>query len=326
MPREGRLFILVGPSGAGKNTLMKRVQQHFDDLPQLATMTTRAIRKGEQNGREHWFVTHDEFRQLIADDALIEYQQVHMNDLYGTPRSTVETAIRDHHDLIADIEFLGAGKIYTAYPDHSVLIFVTPSRLDILVERIKQRGDISPDVLNNRFRRAQFEMTFAPQCHYVVINDDLDTAADHLRQIIAHERDQYAEQPAARHTIHGTVTALIEHQENVLIQANTPDRVPTFAIADQNQATPPHEALQQHLARVLPHPVTIGAFSDSRFDFVAPDYVTIDSPPPDVGLTFYYRCVLPEPAALTTQPPPGWIWQPVAALNLPAAVRQLISP
>jgi guanylate kinase len=163
MPRKGILFILVGPSGAGKNTLMKRVQQQFDNLPQLATMTTRSKREGEKNGREHWFISHAKFQELIDTNALIEWQRVHMNDLYGTPRRMVEDAINTGHDLIADIEFLGAAAIHEGYPDNTVLVFVTPSRLDILTDRILQRGNITPEVLANRLERARFEMTFAPR-------------------------------------------------------------------------------------------------------------------------------------------------------------------
>ena len=188
MPRQGILFILVGPSAAGKNTLMKPAQAHFGDLDQLATMTTRDIRDGEEQGREHWFVSHQEFQHLINTDSLVEYQNVHVDDYYGTPRKTIENAIAQGRDLIADIEFLGASAILRAYAEHVVLIFVTPSNLDILAERIEHRGNVTPEEVKDRLERARFEMTFAPQCHYLVLNDEVTTATEQLQRIIASER------------------------------------------------------------------------------------------------------------------------------------------
>lgn len=318
MPRAGLLFVLVGPSGAGKNTLMKRVQPQFGDLPQLATMTTRAKRAGERNGREHWFVSPDEFQALIDTNALVEWQRVHLNDLYGTPRETVETALNSDSDLIADIEFLGASKIHAAYPDNTVLIFVTPSSLDILAERIRGRGNVTPEAFHDRIERAKFEMTFAPRCDYLVLNDDLEAATHALHEIIVSERIRRRAPQAgpppipARHTFQTTVTALIQSHDKLLTRAN---KLPTFQPANHRQ--PPHEALQHALDQTLDHAVTIGALSDDRFDFVAPNHVTIASNLPDVQLHFYYECTLepPDPASV-----PDWTWQPRANFDLPVFV------
>lgn len=323
MPHQGTLFILVGPSGAGKNTLMKRVQARLGDLPQLATVTTRAIRPGEQEGREHRFVSHDEFQRLIQQNALLEYQQVHMNDLYGTPRATVEDAIRADRDLIADIEFLGADQVYQAFPDHTVLIFVTPSRLDLLAERIQKRGDISPEVLQNRLHRARFEMTFALRCHYLVLNDELAPATTQLWQIITGERACRRPSPgtpataAGGHTIRGSVSALVRAADRLLVRA-TPDAgtLPTFPVIDP--AILPHETLKTRLTDALGASVIVGAISDSRFDFVAPDYVTIAAPPPDARLHFYYTCHVAGGQRLEFA---GWEWRPLDTLNLPAGLR-----
>jgi guanylate kinase len=90
MPRESILFILIGPSASGKNTLMKRVQEQIADLPQLPTYTTRKKRPGEREGREHYFVSRAKFKDRIIFDAMIEYQKVHMGDFYGTPRRDAE--------------------------------------------------------------------------------------------------------------------------------------------------------------------------------------------------------------------------------------------
>jgi guanylate kinase len=324
MARAGILFVLVGPSGAGKNTLMKRVQEQLGDLPQLATMTTRAQRADEKSGREHWFVSHAEFQTLINTNALVEWQRVHLDDLYGTPRRTVEEALDADRDLIADVEFLGAEKLYDTYPDNTVLIFVTPPSLDILADRILKRGNVTPEALQDRIERAKFEMTFAPRCDYLILNDEIEPAADDLRQAIQSERirrrDPSAGPPpiAERHHFHTTITAVIQRGNQLLVRANQP---PAFQVTDNNQ--PPHEALQHALTQVFNQPVRVGAISDSRFDFVAPDHVTIDCTPPNVYMNFYYRCELEEPLSAAL---PDWTWQPLDQLNLPAAVHAVVAP
>jgi guanylate kinase len=314
MPREGILFILVGPSGAGKTTLLQRVQRQFDNLTQLATMTTRGKREGEEEGREHWFISHAEFLKMIDEDDLVEWQQVHLKDLYGTPRQTVEDAIHGEHDLIADIEFLGAGKVHAAYPEHTVLIFVTPSSLDILMERILRRGAISPEALTNRLERAKFEMTFAPRCDYVLLNDDVDDAAAQLHEIILNERILHRNH---RHTVHTTVTAVIHHGDHLLLRE--PDKLPSFQIDEEARQQLPHEALQSRLQTAFGQAVTIEALSDSRFNFVAPNYIDIKAAPPEIHVNYYYKCSFPEPLTI-----PGWEWYPSSSLNLPANVGDFV--
>ncbi|MBN1680656.1 MAG: guanylate kinase [Anaerolineae bacterium] len=326
MPPTGILFILVGPSGAGKNTLMKRVQQQVDNLPQLATVTTRSIREGEQQGREHDFVSHAEFQQLIAQNALVEWQQVHLNDLYGTPRKTIDEALNSHTDLIADIEFLGAEKVFQAYPHNVVLIFVTPSQLDTLAERITMRGNVTPEALNNRYERAKFEMTFAPQCHYLIINDALETATGHIRDVIKSERIRHrggaseAASVVPPHRFHTSVTPLIQQNDQLLIQAGTqPGTLPAFDVADRCQ--PPHEALASHLQQTFQQTIALEALRDTRFDFVAPGHVSLVTNLPDVYLNYYYRCI---PPAQGLREVPGWEWRPLTSLDLPPAVVKLV--
>jgi guanylate kinase len=325
MSLEGTLFILVGPSGAGKNTLMKRVQRQLGDLPQLPTATTRAKRDDEEEGREHHFVSREAFQHLIDTAALIEYQPVHMGNLYGTPRQTVEQALGAGRDLIADIEVLGAGKIYEAYPDNTVLIFVTPSRLDTLAERIRQRGGITPKAAANRLERAKFEMTFAPKCHYLILNDILEPAVEHLRQIIVSERRREKTDHTAgllsRPVFHSAAVGLIQHADQLLMRANSvSDELPTFPITDQTQL--PHDVLKQAIQETLGYSINIDAISDKRFDFIAPHYVTMTSIPQDVYLYFYYKCTQSRQESVST---PGWVWRSLADLRLPAAIKKLVA-
>lgn len=324
MMRKGILFILVGPSGAGKNTLMKRVQRAISDLPQLATATTRPKRPGEQEGREHRFVTKEEFQHLIDTNALIEYQPVHSGHLYGTPRETVESAIFNGTDLIADIEFLGAGKIYQAYPDHTVPIFVTPSSLDLLTDRIKQRGNSTSADLAHRLERVRFEMTFAPQSHYVLINDYVTPATEHLRQIILSERARRRNDVTRglplvnRPCIHSNVIALVQHEGCILGQIK--NKITTFpAFPVDNDTDAPHDVLQAHIYSELSQAIIVDTILDERFDFTAPHHVETAVIPNDVFLYFYYKCTTPKQIAV-----PGWDWLPTADLKLSAPLRRLL--
>lgn len=185
------LFILVGPGGVGKNAMINTVINGVSGLRQLPTATTRPIRQSEQQGREHMFVTTDEFRQLIESDKLIEWQEVHKDRFYGVPRATVEQAIADEQDLIADIEVYGAAILKNNYADNVRLIFVAPPTLDELEKRMRDRGDAEEEI-HKRLARVRIEMPYAPSCDYLIVNGDFDTAVDTLRAIILAERSKRA--------------------------------------------------------------------------------------------------------------------------------------
>ncbi len=328
MPDDGLLFILVGPSGAGKNTLMRRVQQHFTDLPQLATATTRDMRPGEKQGREHLFVSPDEFRRMIAQNKLVEYQNVHQDDWYGTPRKTVEEAFAADKDLIADIECLGAKRIYADYADNTVLIFVSPSSVEALAERIRLRGNVTAEEVANRLGRARFEMTFARHCSYLIINDLVEPAAEHLRQIIVSERARRRAQalPAAqiipRPTIHCTVVALIAHGDQVLVRADSAEvRLPAFAMPT-GAAQSPADFLADRLSETLNLGITVDRIVDPRFDESAPHLVSLAAIPYDVYLYYTYRCLV---SSRRTPDSAEWVWRPAADLRLPDALTRVMA-
>lgn len=327
MPDNGLLFILVGPSGAGKNTLMRRVQPHFTDLPQLATATTRAMRPGEQQHKEHLFVSHEEFQRMIARDELVEYKNVHQGDWYGTPRHTLELAFARDQDLIADIECLGALDIRADYPDNTVLIFVSPSSMDVLAERIRMRGNVSSQEMAARLARARFEMAYARFCDYLVINDVVEPAAEHLRQIVLSERARRRGmstgdiQPLTRPRLHCAVSALLVHGDRLLVAEKVPEiTFPTFpfpATSDRSPADFLAARLQERFGRVIP----VEAILDERFPESAPHHTALAALPNDVFLYYTFKCPVSEPLPLAE----GWVWRSVSDLVLSHALFDIIT-
>lgn len=177
--------MLVGPPGAGKNALMNVVLQRVSRLRQLPTATTRNQRPTETQGREHLFVSPDEFQRMIDEEELVESQPVH-NHMYGTPRATLEKAFAVEDDLMADIDVKGAEQLRNSYPDNTVLIFIRPSSVEVLAQRMEERGENAEEI-DLRLRRVAMELQFAPQCDYLITNDDFDSAAATLGGIVLAE-------------------------------------------------------------------------------------------------------------------------------------------
>lgn len=173
MPQRGLLFVFSGPSGAGKNTIMHHVLKAGLHLRQLPTATTRERRLNEEEGREHEFLSEAEFRQRIVDKDLVEWQIIHDKGIYGVPRKTVQRIIETGQVAVADVDVLGAMDLKREFGEDVVLIFVqTPDKAS-LEKRLRQRPDVkSEEELMTRLRRADFEMNFANEYDYHIINAD----------------------------------------------------------------------------------------------------------------------------------------------------------
>lgn len=191
---RGLLFVMVGPGGAGKNTLMKAALASMDDLNDLVTATTRERRPGEIDGVDYLFLSDEQFRQMIANDALVEHQEVTPGNFYGVPRATVDQSLEQGRDIIADIEVLGARILKESYPADTVLVFVTvpgDNETEILANlrtRMEDRND-SEDVIQERLSRAKIlELPFQSECDHTIVNSDREEAAAELLSIIRQER------------------------------------------------------------------------------------------------------------------------------------------
>jgi len=191
----GVIFVMIGPGGAGKNAIMRNIIQQTSNISQLATATTRPMREDEKQGREHLFISPNEFKEMIANHELLEYQEVTPNRFYGIPRQSVVDSLQHNSIRIADIEVLGAQELVKAFPKHVVQIFVTvpgdtlEAQLNVLKSRMEQRDNST--LVEERLNRAKtLEFPYQDQCDYVVINDDLTHATQLVSEIIEKELAQ----------------------------------------------------------------------------------------------------------------------------------------
>ncbi|MCY4019506.1 MAG: hypothetical protein OXG39_08865 [Chloroflexi bacterium] len=190
---RGLILVMIGPGGAGKSAIMKAIIEHYANIQQLATATTRDIRTGEQQGREHLFVSPQQFQAMIAKDELLEHQEVTPGKFYGIPRQTVADCLKSAQVRIADIEVLGARKLARAYPENVVQVFVTvpggtiAEQSQVLEERMRRRDDGATDIYHRLQRAKELELPYQSRCDYVVVNDTLAGAVASTRAIVEKE-------------------------------------------------------------------------------------------------------------------------------------------
>lgn len=185
--RQGNLFIVSGPSGAGKGTLVQKLRECVPDLWVSISVTTRNPRPGEAEGSHYHFVSDARFDELVATDGLLEWAAVHGNR-YGTPRAAVDSMVADGRQVILEIDPQGAFQIRDLVPE-SILLFIAPPSIDDLKHRLRSRGSESDEQVAVRMRTARRELELVGEYDHVVINDDVARATEELVGII----DSYAE-------------------------------------------------------------------------------------------------------------------------------------
>lgn len=183
---KGILIVLSAPSGGGKSTVLKTILETEPNMEYSVSVTSRAPRKGEVHGKAYYFVSDDEFKQLIADDKFLEWAIVH-NKYYGTRQDFIEEKLQHNKDIILDLDFQGGLNIKKKMPD-AVLIFLLPPSMKILEKRLRARNLDSEETIRLRMRNAAHEIQYASQYDYVIINDTLEETIFTIRKIIDAER------------------------------------------------------------------------------------------------------------------------------------------
>jgi guanylate kinase len=187
--RTGCLFVISGPSGVGKDTVLVRLHEILPDILLCVTATTRPMRPGETQGHPYQFLSVSEFRALVERDAFLEYARVNGDNLYGTPRAWVEAQRAAGNDVILKIDVQGGLTVRDKVAD-AVLIFLYPPSFEELERRLRDRMTENEDQINTRLIDARSEMQQLPHYDYAVENDAIDSAADRLRAIILAERSR----------------------------------------------------------------------------------------------------------------------------------------
>lgn len=184
--RKGILFVVSGPSGAGKGTILKEVLEKLDNLTFSVSATTREKRAGEIDGVNYFFMSKEEFAEKLARGEFLEHVEKFGN-CYGTLKSFVEEKLAEGVDLIFDIETEGAGNIREMMPD-AVTMFVTPTSKYEILKRLEIRGSESPEEREKRFAKADAELSEAEKYDYIIVNDRLEDAVNTVVSVISAER------------------------------------------------------------------------------------------------------------------------------------------
>jgi guanylate kinase len=194
----GLLFVVSGPSGAGKDTLVDGLRKRHERLLYSVSATTRAPRPGERDGIDYFFVTHEEFEQRLGDNGFLEYRTYNDN-LYGTPRSFINEALTAGYDVIMKPEVNGAIAIKERFPD-AVLIFIVPDRFSLLQTRLEARRTETNDVIARRLAIAHEELRYVRRFDYLLVNEEAhpDVAVEDLEAIVRAERMRIHRYPDTR--------------------------------------------------------------------------------------------------------------------------------
>lgn len=180
----GKLIIFSAPSGSGKSTIINYLLTQNLSLVFSISATSRAPRGTEQNGVEYFFLTPEEFKQRIANDEFLEYEEVYKDRFYGTLKAQVEKQLAAGQNVIFDVDVVGGCNIKKFYGDRALSVFIQPPSLEELRKRLTGRGTDAPEVIESRLAKATFELSYAEKFDVVIVNDNLEKAqAEALKTI-----------------------------------------------------------------------------------------------------------------------------------------------
>ena len=184
--RKGQLFVVSGPSGSGKDSIIRRVLERDDTLRLSVSCVTRPRREGEADEAKYNFISQSEFKTMLFRGEFLEHAR-YLGNYYGTPRRAVEAWTEQGVDVLLEIEVIGAAQVKRIMPE-STAIFILPPSAQALHERLDRRGTEEPEMVRRRLRRAQREIACAHSFDYLIVNDTLSEAVEQMQRIIRCQR------------------------------------------------------------------------------------------------------------------------------------------
>ena len=183
---KGKLIIFSAPSGSGKSTIVQWLMQEHPELKLYFSIscTSRAPRGTEQNGVEYFFISPEEFREKIAHDDFVEYEEVYTDRFYGTLKSQVEKQLLAGQNVVFDVDVKGGVNIKKFYGNEALSLFIQPPSIEELRRRLEGRATDTPEAIRERLAKAEYELTFAPQFDHIIVNDYLETAKQDTLRIV----------------------------------------------------------------------------------------------------------------------------------------------
>lgn len=181
-----KLIVFAAPSGAGKTTIVKHLLQKFSGkLAFSVSATTRPIREGETDGKDYYFISENDFRNKIAEEAFLEFEEVYSGKFYGTLYSEIDRLTNDGKAVLFDIDVVGATNIKRKYGSHALLVFVKPPSKETLIARLTSRATETDEEIQKRISKMEYELGFESQFDVVLINDKLETAFIDAENIVS---------------------------------------------------------------------------------------------------------------------------------------------
>lgn len=184
--KTGKLIIISAPSGTGKSTIVQRLVREHPELNLVFSIshTTRLPRGTEKDGVEYFFTTQEQFKEGIRSGQFLEYEEVYDGQFYGTHRLQVEKLIEDKHNVIFDVDVKGGCSIKRFYGDRALSIFIQPPSIEELRRRLIDRKTDSPEAINTRLSKAEYELTFSGNFDKIIVNDKLEKAVQETYEVI----------------------------------------------------------------------------------------------------------------------------------------------
>lgn len=185
--RRGLMFVLSSPSGAGKTTMSRKLLSQQDNISMSVSVTTRAMRPGEVDGKDYFFIDKPKYDSMIERNELLEHAEVFGNH-YGTPKAYAEAHLRNGEDVLFDIDWQGTKQLRATAPNDLVSVFILPPSLPELERRLRARAQDSEEVVQKRMEKAISEISHWTEYDYVIVNQDLDAALVKITSILHAER------------------------------------------------------------------------------------------------------------------------------------------